>query len=142
MQALEARALLFQRQLSSMPVTWSIPGIPQLDGLLSCLELGADQMNNCAKLAEVADGTTDNVLAMAASVCKSLVITETKERVFSDTDVQGVAGFGTSVVKPLSDLVEKVSGLTATAVDDVKKNSSTVPENVSSSSSPENSAVA
>ncbi len=122
MNAFEARTLLFQRKLAIKDVDWSIPGLPELDNQLAILELGADQTGLSAKLAEKPDGTTDNILAMAASVCFALVMRDTKERVFSDRDVEAVASLGASVLKPLGDLVVEVSGLASNALEDAKKN--------------------
>jgi|SRR6266487_500095 len=135
MDALQARALLFQRKLAESPVDWSIPGLPELDNRLSIIELPADGLKACANLATIADGTVDNTLAMAASVCKSLVLRETKERIFSDTDIEAVASFGTTVLKPLSDVVEVVSGLSANSLAEAKKNLKIIPESDSSISS-------
>lgn len=139
MNALEARALLFQRKLAELPVDFSIPGVKALDGQLSVLELGADELSEATKLAETPNGT-DNILAMAASVCKSLIMRDTKERVFSDNDVQGVAHFGTSVLKPLADLVTQVSALSPDALAQAKKTLSPTPASDLNTSSPENSA--
>lgn len=135
MEALAARALLFQRKLAELPVEFSIPGISELDNQLSVLELGADQLSLAAKLAETPNGP-DKMLATAASVCLSLVMRETKERIFSDTDVEAVSKFGMTVLLPLSKLVDQVSGLSPSAVEDAKKNSSTTPANDSNTSSP------
>src|SRR6266487_227472 len=122
MNALEARTLLFQRKLACKEVDWSIPGLPELDNQLAILELGADQTGLAAKLAERPDGTTDNILAMAATVCFALVMRDTKERVFTDRDVEAVASLGASVLKPLGDLVVQASGLAPDALEEAKKN--------------------
>jgi len=109
--AAEARALLFNRKLQEKPVEFSIPGLEELDGELSVLELKASELKQCEKLSEGPDGETDNILMMAAVVCKSLVMRATKERLFSDTDMgtinyatgegSGVAAFGLiSLVRP------------------------------------------
>src|SRR5260221_3729135 len=112
--AAEARALLFNRKLQEKPVEFSIPGVEELDGELSVLELKASELKQCEKLAEGPDGETDGILMMAAVVCKSLVMRATKERLFSDTDMgtldgSGVAGFGLIVLKTLSDLRDATS---------------------------------
>lgn len=141
MNALEARALLFQRKLACKDVDWSIPGLPELDNQLAILELGADQTGISAKFAEKPDGTTDNILAMAATVCLALVMRDTKERVFTDNDIEMVATFGASVLKPLSDLVVQVSGLAHGALEEMKKNLKPIHANVSSISSQESLAA-
>lgn len=136
MEALQARALLFQRKLKEIPVNIALPDLPELDGQLSVLELGADQLRLANQLAETPDGTTDHIRAMAAAICLSLVMRETKERVFSDNDVEGVAKFGYTVLNPLNDLVELASGLSKNAVEIAKKNSLATQENGSNSTSP------
>jgi hypothetical protein len=137
MKALEARALLFQRKITLLNVDFTIPEIPELDDQLAVLELTAADVSQCQKLSKTADGS-DQTLAMAASIVKSLVMRENRERVCGDNDVEAVAGWGLSVIKPLSDLVDKVSGLTPTAVVDAKKNSKTTQKNDSDSSSAKN----
>src|SRR5260221_639683 len=99
----EARALFFQRKLQVKPVIFSIPGLEELDGELSMLELQASQLKQAEKLSDTPDGT-DEILIMAAVVAKSLIMTDTKKRLFSDTDIgtidyatgegSGVAAFG------------------------------------------------
>lgn len=123
MNALEARALLFQRKLSMLNVDFSIPNVPELDNQLAVLELTPADLSNCRKLTIGKDGEVDQVLAMAASVATALVLRETKERICSDNDIEGVASWGLSVLKPLSELVDKASGASANAVADAKKNS-------------------
>ncbi len=108
--ALEARALLFQRKLQEKPVIFSIPGLEELDGELSVLELKANELSHAEKLANTPDGT-DEVLMMAAVISKALVMRDTKERIFNDNDLEGVAGFGLIVLKPLSDLASEASGI-------------------------------
>src|SRR5258706_8605754 len=87
--ALEARALLFQRKMQEKPVIFEIPGVPELNGKLSMLELQASQLKQAERLADTPDGT-DDVLMMAASIAKSLVLADTKERVFSDNDIGAI----------------------------------------------------
>ncbi len=152
MNAAEARALLFQRKLHEVPVDFSLPDLEVLDGQLSMLELTAGDMQHAGKLAEGPDGTDDEIMMTAAMVCKSLVLRESKERIFSDTDIgaidfatgvsSGVAGFGMTILKPLSELVAKACGLTADDLLAAKKNSPTIPVSASDTSSPEKSEVA
>jgi hypothetical protein len=152
MNAAEVRALLFKRQLSMENVEWSIPGLPELDGQLATLELRGNDTSHVDKLAEGPDGTTDELLSTAAIICKSLVLRDSKERIFSDTDMgavdpvtgvgSGVAGFGMSVLQPLSDQIMRVSALGKYRVDTTKKNLPTTPENVSNTFSPEQSVEA
>src|SRR5258707_5078120 len=129
--AAEARALLFNRKLQEKPVEFSIPGVEELDGELSVLELKASELKQCEKLAEGPDGETDEILMMAAVVCKSVVMRATKERLFSDTDMgtinyatgegSAVAAFGLVVLKPLSDLASEASGIGVDLLAETKK---------------------
>src|SRR5260221_13800470 len=84
--AAEARALLFNRKLQEKPVEFSLPGLEELDGELSVLELKASELKQCEKLAGGPDEKTDETLMMAAVGCKSLGMRATKERLISDTD--------------------------------------------------------
>src|SRR5258708_11987136 len=112
--AAEARALLFNRKLQEKPVEFSIPGLEELDGELSVLELKASELKQCEKLAEGPDVETDEILMMAAVVAKSLIMRDTKERLFSVTDMgtihhatlacSGVAHFGLLVLNSFSHL--------------------------------------
>ncbi len=147
--AAEARALLFNRKLQEKPVEFSIPGVEELDGELSVLELKASELKQCEKLAEGPDGETDEILMMAAVVCKSLVMRATKERLYSDTDMgtinyatgegSGVAGFGLTVLKPLSDLASEASGIGVDLLAETKKKLQQAQSNGSQNSSTGNS---
>lgn len=125
MNAAQARALLFKRQLNIKNVDISLSGLPELDGQLAILELRGTDTSHADKLAEGPDGTTDEILMMAALVCKGLVMRDTKERVFNDTDLEGVAAFGLTILKPFGELVAEASGLDAEALANAKKNSRT-----------------
>src|SRR5260221_13406873 len=140
--AAEARALLFNRKLQEKPVEFSLPGLEELDGELSVLELKASELKQCEKLAEGPDEKTDEILMMAAVVCKSLVMRATNERLFSDTDMgtttgegSGVAAFGLVVLKPLSDLASEASGIGVDLLAETKKKLQAAPSNGSVSSS-------
>src|SRR6266699_1119395 len=140
--AAEARALLFNRKLQEKPVEFSLPGLEELDGELSVLELKASELKQCEKLAEGPDGEADEILMMAAVVCKSLGMRATKERLFSDTDMgtttgegSGVAAFGLVVLKPLSDLASEASGIGVDLLKEAKDSLKANPTNASPSSS-------
>ncbi len=146
----EARALFFQRKLQVKPVIFSIPGLEELDGELSMLELQASQLKQAEKLSDTPDGT-DEILMMAAVVAKSLIMTDTKKRLFSDTDIgtidyatgegSGVACFGLVALKPLSDLASEASGIGINLLEDAKKKLLAAQSSASKSSSTENLAV-
>jgi len=118
--ALEARALLFNRKLQEKPVIFSIPGVEELDGELSMLELKASELKQCEKLSDTPDGT-DEILMMAAVVVRSLIMADTKERLFSDTDIDTVADFGLAALKPLSDLASEASNIGVDLLAEAKK---------------------
>ena len=141
MDALTARALLFQRKLAELPVPFSIPGVPELDNLLSVIELGEDQLQECAKLATDANGVVNNALSGALAICKSLVLKETKERLCTDLDAQFFLTQGHSVLAPLNALVVQVSALNDNALENAKKNFPLTVVSGSDSSLPENSAA-
>lgn len=122
MNAAEARALLFQRKLSYEDYAGSLPGVPELDGLLGLIELPANESLQAEKLATDANGEQDQSIILAGQVVKALVMRDTKERVFPDTDIQGVAGFGLSVLIPLNNRIKALSGLDDSALETAKKN--------------------
>jgi hypothetical protein len=139
MKALEARALFFQRKLAIVPLTDSLLGLEQLDGQLSVMELTAAAASRADKLAKTSDGIADEALQLGATVALSLVMSDTKERVFSDADIEGVAAFGMTVLKPISMKIKEVSGLlTPAEVETAKKNSSQTHGSDSRTSSPAN----
>lgn len=140
MDRLTARQLMMNRKNRKVAVPFSLPDLAELDGLLSVMELPTDQIEEMAKMAETPVGVS-NTLAAAASIVKSLVLTETSERIFDDKDLGTVAQFGSTVNKPLSDLVADVCGLSPEAMTNAKKNYVTIPASDSSTSSPENSAA-
>src|SRR5260221_315026 len=132
--ALEARALLFKRKLQEKPVIFSIPGAEELDGELSMLELKATELKHAEKLADTPDGT-DEIIMMAAVVAKSLVMLDTKERVFSNNDTETIADFGLVALKALSDLASEASGIGVDFLAEAKKKLQAAQSNASNSSS-------
>ena len=140
MDALQARALLFQRKLQEFPVDISLPGLEELDNQLSVLEMTGADTTNANKLVEGPDGKADGMAQTAAVICKALILRETKERIFTDNDIEAVVHFGLTILTPLSQSVAKASGGGVTAIEAAKKNSSTIPVSGSNTSSPENSA--
>ncbi len=143
MNALEIRARLFNRTLNILPVDdASLPeDLAELRGQLSVVELSGTDTSKAAKLATDASGTVDELQANAAMICKALVLTETKERIFNDNDNETVAAFGLTLIKPLSELVQAVCGMNAKALENAKKNSLTIPASASNSSLLVNSEV-
>jgi hypothetical protein len=138
MDALTARTLLFQRQLTIKNVEFTLPGIPELDNQLAIIELGEDVLQECNKLAEKSDGKVDSNLLGAVAICKSLVLRETKERILPDNDAESVSMWGHTILGLLGDLVTEVSALSPAAKEAAKKNFPKTPVTVSDTSSPEN----
>jgi len=122
MNAHEARALLFQRKISYEDYNESISGVPELDGMLGILELRASDTAHAAKLAKGEDGEPEEALVLGAIIAKALVLRETKERLCSDSDIEGIANWGMSVLKPLSKKIAKHSGLSPEELAQAKKN--------------------
>lgn len=140
--ALNARALLFQRKLAEATVDFSIPGVSELDGQLSILEMTGTQLDDVQSLAKEADGSDPSKpRAMAAGICLALIMRADKERVFSDTDIDAVEAMGLSVLVPLNALVEKTSALDGEAMAAAKKSSSTDQTSASNTSLPIDSSV-
>jgi hypothetical protein len=138
----EVRAALFNRKLKELPVEFPIDGLEDYDGELSVLELKAKDARNAEKAAEDSDGVTNEVLMMAGIVVKSLMLRETKERVFQDNDLESVSEMGLSVLKPLNELISKASGVGPDALAAAKKNSPIVPGSASATSSAPSSEAA
>lgn len=137
--AAEARALLFNRKLKCLPVDFEIPDLPELTGELAVLELKAIDLTNAEKEAQTPDGQ-DDILMMAATTIKSLVMLDTKERVLQDNDLNSVAEWGISVLKPLSDLVLKVSNIGQNTLQNTKEQLAANPTSDLATSSTGNSA--
>jgi hypothetical protein len=122
MHAAEARALLFQRKLAYQEFKGSVPGIPELDGQLGILELTGTVTSQIDMLAKGPDGKTIDTLQMAGIVANGLVLRETKERIFSDGDIEGVASMGTTVLLPITIAISELSGISKESLEIAKKN--------------------
>jgi hypothetical protein len=118
MNAEQARALLFQRKVAYKNFDGEIPGIPELKGELGILELPARELVKATK----GENESDEALQLATIVAQALVMRGSKERVFSDTDIEAVAGFGLSILRPIAEEVNAVSGVTPEMVEHAKKN--------------------
>jgi hypothetical protein len=118
MNAEQARALLFQRKVAYKDFEGTIPGIPELTGHLGILEIPARQLVAATK----GENESDEALQLATIVAQALVMRGSKERVFSDTDIESVADFGLSILRPIAEEVNRVSGVTPEMVEQAKKN--------------------
>lgn len=139
MHAAEARALLFQRKLAYQDFNGSIPGVPDLDGKLGILELTGTVTSQIDMLAKGPDGKTVDTLQMAGIVANGLVLRESKERIFSDNDIEGVAGMGTTVLLPIALAISELSGISKESLEAAKKNLIAAPTPISRTSSHANS---
>lgn len=119
MNAEQARALIFQRKVAYQDFAGELPGIPELNEQLGILELPAAEL---VKATRDQGDETDQALQLATIVAKSLVMRTSKERIFSDTDIESVAGFGLSILRPIAEEVNKISGVTPEMVEAAKKN--------------------
>jgi hypothetical protein len=105
----------------------SLPGLEELNGELAIRELSAADTSAISGMAKSEDGYQDH-LDVAGTVARGLVHRETKERIFSDLDMEAVAEFGLSVLRPIVEEIKKISGLNPTVVADAKKNSQPTPK--------------
>ena len=137
MHAAEARALLFQRKLAYQDFNGSIPGVSELDGKLGILELTGTVTSQIDMLAKGPDGKTVDTLQMAGIVANGLVLRESKERIFSDNDIEGVAGMGTTVLLPIALAISELSGISKESLEAAKKNLIAAPTPISRTSSRE-----
>ena len=135
----EIRAALFNRQLKTFPVVWVIDGLEDFTGELSVIELKATDSRWAEKAAETSDGTTDETLTLAGIVIKGLIHRELKDRILQDNELESVAAWGLSVLRPINDLISTASGVTPDAMANAKKNYQTILAKGSDTSSPQNS---
>lgn len=103
-----------------------LPGLEDLAGELAIRELSAADTSAISGVATTENGY-DNALDIGATIARGLISKATGERVFSDTDAQTISEFGLSVLSPLINKIKEISGLSATAVQDTKKNSLSQP---------------
>lgn len=122
MNAAEIRALLFSRKLAYEDFKGTLPRFPELDGQLGLLEISASDGIKATEIATGEDGKVDSSLQLASIVIDGLVQRTTKEHIFSETDLEMVAGFGMSILAPIARQIKALSNLDETAVEIAKKN--------------------
>lgn len=122
MNAAEIRALLLERKLAYKDYEGTLPRFPELDGLLGLMEISASDGIKASLIATGEDGKVDSSLQLASIVIDSLVLRSTKEHIFSETDLEAVAGFGMSILAPIARQTKALSGLDTDALEDAKKN--------------------
>ena len=118
----QVRAAFLNRPKKRVPFEESIEGLEQLDGQLAIQELSAAATTHVELLAKQRDGEADEALMLAGIVAKALVLRRTHNRIFKDTDIQAVSEFGLSILKPLSEKIAEVSGISPDALTNAKKN--------------------
>ena len=118
----EARARIASYGKRMQKIERSFPGLEDLDGQLAAVELSPKDIEEVQKLSTGPDGTQQDTVMAAGMVSRGLVLHDTKERIFTDNDVSIIADLGLSVFQVFSDEISRVSGLTADALEEAKKN--------------------
>lgn len=124
------REKLLNRKLKIELLDVPIPGLPELDGEIYIMEISGQDMDDAKKIAMNANGILNESLSNAITIARSLIAREpydrdgTIDRVFSDTDIDFIAGkrgpdgkieirgFGSTTILTLVTRVCQVSGLT------------------------------
>lgn len=130
MKAAEIRAKFFNRRLKVQDFEVTLPGLEGLNGKLALRELTAKEVVQAERLSKDETGRNE-ALETAAFVTYSLITREGKEQIFSEQDIDGVAGFGMSVLSPIA---EKIRELSAIDVDETQKNLKQTTSNTSPTS--------
>ena len=130
------RARFINRPKRIVPLGVDLPDLEDLTPYLALQELSAASTLHVDRLADD-HGKADEAMQLAGMICKSLVVQETRERVFSDTDMQVVSEMGLSVLFPIVKRIKEVSDLTDNSLDDALKNSKKTPDSDSRTSSQE-----
>jgi hypothetical protein len=97
--------------LTQAPKTQDVatPFWPDLNGQVALRDMpGADLIDQ--SVAQMSGNLSASALP-AAIVCKSLILKDTGERIFQDTDRDAVAQLGSTVLKPLFEQVQSFFGL-------------------------------
>jgi hypothetical protein len=129
----EVRTLFFNRKKKIINFEGSLPGLEMLDGNLALQELTGAAARHAKLLATTKDGE-DPILLGAASIIKSLILRKSGNRIFKDTDIQGVCDFGLSVINPIGEQIQALSGATPQAVQEAKDDFLQTDNSVSDSS--------
>nr|BBH90136.1 hypothetical protein KTC_48870 [Thermosporothrix sp. COM3]BBH90201.1 hypothetical protein KTC_49520 [Thermosporothrix sp. COM3]BBH90266.1 hypothetical protein KTC_50170 [Thermosporothrix sp. COM3] len=130
MKPAEIRAKFFNRRLKVQDLEVTLPGLEELDGQLALRELTAKEVVQAERLSKDETGRNE-ALEAAAFVTYSLITREGKEQIFSEQDIDGVAGFGMSVLTPIA---EKIRELSAIDADETQKNLKQTTSNTSPTS--------
>lgn len=133
--AQEIREKLLNRKRRMQKLTLSLPDLEELDGYLAIQELTAKDVDDAQNLSKVSKDETNDTIALGALIARSLVLYDTKERIFQDNEAQFIAeNFGVRLLLPLGEAVKQFSGVSAEAMDDIRKNLVKTGENASATS--------
>jgi hypothetical protein len=118
----EIQEKLLNRKRRMTKFEGSLPDLEDLDDHLATLELSAKDVEYAQEASKGADGEVQEVLTLAGLIARSMLVYDTKERVFTDDHRGSIAEWGLLVVQPIGEAIRKSSGLTKKAVEDAKKN--------------------
>jgi hypothetical protein len=117
----EIRSLILQRSLTREPLNISLQGLEMLDGQLAVQELPVADVTEAQKLA-TRRGELDEGLLAGILIAKGLVMLDSGERIFADTDGEALSRLGVKVLMPVATRIMEVCGLTPDALALAKKN--------------------
>ena len=121
--AQEAREKFMNRKKRMVELDVSLPDLEELDDQLGVLELTPKDIETAQNLSKGRDGDTDSLKMTVAMIVRSLVILDTRERVFTDNDIDYmVENFGLAIIEPLGTKVAMGSGISVDAIEEAKKN--------------------
>ncbi len=93
MNAQDARNYIYSQPAKQQDV--ATPFWPKLDGKLALRDVPSDV------LTQLSTSIKDPMLVSAAMLCKSLILKETGEQLFPDTDREQVAQLGATMLTPI-----------------------------------------
>lgn len=136
--AASIREYIHQQKPKQEPV--ATPFWPEADGHICIQDVPTDELLNLTSANRDASGKLDMALYMASMLCMSLVVRETGEQVFPITDRDFVAKLGASLLTPVFKQVQHFFGIGEDAVEEAKKNFTTLLNGSSGTSLPPASA--
>lgn len=135
-QQIREKLINYKRRMRKLEV--SLPDLEELDDHLAILEFTAKDVEDTQELSKGENGKVSDLLALGTLVARSLVLHDTKERIFQDNDAQFlVDNLGITVLMPLGEAVKDFNGIGSNALDKAKKNLPMTPDGDSATSSEE-----
>ena len=110
---------LLNRKKRMTKIEEPLPDLEELDGELALVELSALDVEFAQNASKGRDGEASEVMILAGMVSRSLVIYDTKERIFTDNHTDAIAEWGLLVLQPIGEAIRKSSGINQK---DAKKN--------------------